>query len=62
MELELELATEYFIQGHRDSKEVSQRDHSSIDKRSHGCHDDLRTSDHETVRAIAPISEFHFSI
>ena len=47
----MELATEYFIQGHCES----QRDHSSIDGHSHRCHGDMRTSDDETVFALAPI-------
>ena len=41
-------------------KVASKRDHISIDKSRQGCHGDLRTSDYETVDALAPISVFHF--
>jgi hypothetical protein len=40
-------------------KVASKRDHSSIDKSRHGCLDDLRTSDYETVDALASISVFN---
>jgi len=56
----MKLATEYCTQGHRDSKWPQKRDQSSMDRGRQGCHGDLRTSDYETVDALAPISVFHF--